>query len=60
MLIVRRVSRLRVLSEAVREGGMDEILDPFVAGGQVQKVPLGTISPASSPAFVVGERGSHE
>jgi hypothetical protein len=32
---------------------MDEILDPLVTGGQVQKIPLGTISSAFSPAFVV-------
>ena len=36
---------------------MDEILDPLAKENRVQKVPLGTISPASSPAFVVWKDG---
>ena len=32
---------------------MDGILNPLVAQGQVEKVPLGQPSAASSPAFIV-------
>ena len=36
---------------------MDSILDPLVEQGRIEKVPLGTPSPASSPAFVVWKAG---
>lgn len=36
---------------------MDEVLDPLVQQGRVQKVPLGVPSAASSPAFVVWKNG---
>lgn len=32
---------------------MDEILNPLAKKGRMQKVPLGTVSSASSPAFIV-------
>ena len=36
---------------------MDSILDPLVDQGRIEKVPLGTPSPASSSAFVVWKAG---
>ena len=36
---------------------MDSILDPLVEQGRIEKVPLGTPSAASSPAFVVWKAG---
>lgn len=36
---------------------MDEILDPLLEQGRIQKVPLGIPSAAASPAFVVWKNG---
>jgi hypothetical protein len=36
---------------------MDKILDPLVEDGRIAKVPLGQPSAASSPAFIVWQKG---
>lgn len=35
---------------------MDDILDPLLCQGQLEKVPFTNPSPVSSPAFVVGNK----